>query len=241
MKTLALIWLSAVVLASPLFAAAPSPDAFKNDDERAIYAIGYQIGHNVGSFGFTAAELKLLQNGLRDSALGKPAAIDFNVIGPRVNEMLERRMGAAAAGEKKIGKAFADKFSKQEGVKPIPKGGWLQTLQEGKGAAPTADDTVKVHYRGTLINGTEFDSSYKRNEPATFPLNGVIPCWTNGVAQMKVGGKAKLVCPSDVAYGDAGRKPTILGGATLIFEIELLEVVKPAAEAPKAETKPVKK
>jgi FKBP-type peptidyl-prolyl cis-trans isomerase FkpA len=82
---------------------------------------------------------------------------------------------------------------------------------------------VKVHYRGTLIDGTEFDSSYKRNAPATFPLGGVIRCWTEGVQLMKVGGKATLVCPSDLAYGDGGR-PSIPGGATLVFEIELLEI-----------------
>jgi FKBP-type peptidyl-prolyl cis-trans isomerase FkpA len=83
---------------------------------------------------------------------------------------------------------------------------------------------VKVNYRGTLVNGTEFDSSYKRNEPAQFPLNGVIRCWTEGVQKMKVGGKAMLVCPSDIAYGDDGRPPVIPGKATLVFEIELLEI-----------------
>ncbi len=82
---------------------------------------------------------------------------------------------------------------------------------------------MKVNYRGTLTNGTEFDSSYKRNMPAEFPLNGVIKCWTEGVQRMKVGGKSSLVCPSDLAYGDKGR-PGIPGGATLIFEVELLEV-----------------
>jgi FKBP-type peptidyl-prolyl cis-trans isomerase FkpA len=81
-----------------------------------------------------------------------------------------------------------------------------------------------VNYRGTLIDGTEFDSSYKRNQPAQFPLSGVIRCWTEGVQKMKVGGKARLVCPSEIAYGDNGRPPTIPGGATLIFEIELLEI-----------------
>jgi FKBP-type peptidyl-prolyl cis-trans isomerase FkpA len=97
-------------------------------------------------------------------------------------------------------------------------------LKAGAGASPAATDTVKVHYRGTLVNGTEFDSSYKRNEPAQFALNGVIRCWTEGVQKMKPGGKSVLVCPSDLAYGDGGR-PSIPGGATLVFEIELLEVV----------------
>ena len=94
----------------------------------------------------------------------------------------------------------------------------------GSGASPKATDNVKVHYRGTLIDGTEFDSSIKRGQPATFPLNGVIPCWTEGLQRMKVGGKATLGCPSSIAYGDGGR-PSIPGGATLMFEVELLEIV----------------
>jgi FKBP-type peptidyl-prolyl cis-trans isomerase FkpA len=96
-------------------------------------------------------------------------------------------------------------------------------LRAGTGPSPQATDTVKVNYRGTLVDGTEFDSSYKRNEPAEFPLNGVIKCWTEGVQKMKVGGKARLVCPSDIAYGEQGR-PGIPGGAALVFEIELLQI-----------------
>jgi FKBP-type peptidyl-prolyl cis-trans isomerase FkpA len=97
-------------------------------------------------------------------------------------------------------------------------------LKAGTGASPSATDTVKVNYRGTLENGTEFDSSYKRNEPISFPLNQVIPCWTEGVQKMKVGGKSQLVCPASIAYGEEGRPPVIPGGATLIFEIELLGI-----------------
>ncbi len=97
-------------------------------------------------------------------------------------------------------------------------------LKAGTGDSPKATDMVKVHYRGTLVDGTEFDSSYKRNEPTQFPLNQVIPCWTEGVQKMKVGGKSQLVCPSSIAYGDAGSPPVIPGGATLIFEIELLGI-----------------
>ena len=102
----------------------------------------------------------------------------------------------------------------------------VQKTRTAAGPSPKASDTVKVHYRGTLVNGTEFDSSYKRNEPAEFPLNGVIKCWTEGVQKMKVGGKSVLVCPSDLAYGDQGR-PGIPGGATLTFEIELISVGPP--------------
>jgi FKBP-type peptidyl-prolyl cis-trans isomerase FkpA len=99
-----------------------------------------------------------------------------------------------------------------------------RSLREGRGASPTAADTVKVNYRGTLVDGTEFDSSYKRNEPATFALRRVIPCWTLGVQRMKVGGKAELVCPPELAYGERGAGGVIPPRATLKFEIELLEI-----------------
>jgi len=98
-------------------------------------------------------------------------------------------------------------------------------LKEGTGANPKASDTVKVHYRGTLVNGQEFDSSHKRGQPATFPLTRVIPCWTEGVQKIKVGGKAKLVCPPELAYGNQN-VPGIPPGSTLVFEVELLEIAK---------------
>jgi FKBP-type peptidyl-prolyl cis-trans isomerase FkpA len=108
---------------------------------------------------------------------------------------------------------------------------------------PKASDTVKVHYVGTFIDGNEFDSSVRRGEPAEFPLGQVIPCWTEAVAMMKAGGKARLICPSDIAYGDEGRPPVIPGGAALVFEVELLDVKSPAtpAESPKAAPKAGKK
>ena len=121
-----------------------------------------------------------------------------------------------------------------------------KSVREGTGASPTATDAVRVNYRGTLMDGTEFDSSYKRNEPATFPLNRVIPCWTEAVQKMKVGGKAKIVCPSSIAYGDRGAPPKIKPGAPLVFEVELLSIEKPAAPpaapaAPKPADKPAEK
>lgn len=102
----------------------------------------------------------------------------------------------------------------------------ITTLKEGSGASPKASDTVKVHYRGTLTDGKEFDSSYKRGQPASFPLNRVIPCWTEGVQTLKLGGKAKLQCPSQLAYGSRGIPGVIPPDATLLFEIELLEIAK---------------
>ena len=116
--------------------------------------------------------------------------------------------------------------AKEPGASVTASGLVYRSLREGTGASPTAADTVKVHYRGTLANGTEFDSSYKRNAPAQFPLNGVIPCWTEGVQRMKVGGKSKLTCPSEIAYGQRGAGGLIPPGATLQFEVELLEIAK---------------
>lgn len=107
-----------------------------------------------------------------------------------------------------------------------PSGIEITMLNEGSGAKPKASDTVKVHYKGTLTDGTEFDSSFRRREPATFPLGGVIPCWTEGVQSIKAGGRAKLVCPPNLAYGARGVPGTIPPNATLVFEIDLLEIMK---------------
>jgi FKBP-type peptidyl-prolyl cis-trans isomerase FkpA len=120
--------------------------------------------------------------------------------------------------------AYLEKAAAVPGAIRTASGMVYRELKAGTGPSPKATDEVKVHYRGTLVDGTEFDSSYKRNEPATFPLNQVIPCWTEGMQKMKVGGKAQLVCPSSIAYGDRGSPPEIPGGATLIFEIELLGI-----------------
>lgn len=111
-----------------------------------------------------------------------------------------------------------------EQAETLPSGVKVQHLTEGKGASPKASDTVTVHYRGTLDNGKEFDSSYSRNQPASFPLSRVIPCWTQGVQKMKVGGKAKLVCPPDTAYGSRGAGASVPPNSTLNFEVELLSI-----------------
>jgi FKBP-type peptidyl-prolyl cis-trans isomerase FkpA len=126
------------------------------------------------------------------------------------------------------------KAATEPGAIKTPSGLIYKELSPGNGPSPKASDIVKVNYRGTLVNGTEFDSSYKRNEPAEFPLTNVIKCWTEGLQKMKVGEKARLVCPSDLAYGDAGRPPVIPGGATLIFEIELLGIGGSGALGPGA-------
>jgi FKBP-type peptidyl-prolyl cis-trans isomerase FkpA len=121
-------------------------------------------------------------------------------------------------------KAYLDKAAAEPGAIRTTSGLIYREVKAGDGPSPKATDTVKVHYRGTLVDGTVFDSSYERNEPVEFPLNQVIRCWTEGVQKMKVGGKSRLVCPASIGYGERGSPPVIPGGATLVFEIELLGI-----------------
>ncbi len=204
-----------------------------NDDQKTLYALGLLIGRNLKTFNLTPAELETVKAGLADEALGKKPLVELETFGPKVNQLRAKRMSAKSDDEKKKGKAFEDKAAAEAGAERTPSGMVFKSLGGGAGDTPKNTDTVKVNYRGTLTDGTEFDSSYKRNQPTEFPLMGVIPCWTEGVQKMKVGEKAKLVCPSNIAYGDGGRPPTIPGGATLVFEIELLGITtKPAGATP---------
>lgn len=120
--------------------------------------------------------------------------------------------------------AVTDAAAKESGAVRTASGLVYRVIKEGSGASPSASDSVKVHYRGSFPDGREFDSSYKRNEPIDFPLSGVIPCWTEGVQKMKVGGKAKLTCPASIAYGARGAGGVIPPNATLLFEVELLAI-----------------
>ena len=196
------------------------------DDQKTMYALGMIISQSLAPFALSESELDFVRAGMTDGVLKKTPKVDLPTYGPKVNQVQQARAAAQAETEKKAGAAYLDKATKEAGAKKTESGAIVTTIKEGKGEQPKATDTVKVHYHGTLIDGTVFDSSVKRGEPATFPLNQVIKCWTEGVQLMKVGGKSKLVCPSAIAYGDRGSPPTIKPGATLVFEVELLEIVK---------------
>jgi FKBP-type peptidyl-prolyl cis-trans isomerase FkpA len=208
------------------------------EDEKAIYALGLLLGRNVSVFNLTPHELDLVKAGLSDAVLkGKPL-VDLDKYGPKVDALARTRAQARVGIEKEQAKGFLDKAAKESGAVRTPSGLVIRTTKPGTGAAPTASDRVKVHYVGHLTDGTEFDSSRKRGQPATFPLNGVIKCWTEGVGRMKVGEQAVLTCPSDIAYGDGGRPPTIPGGATLVFDVELLGIEAPPPPPPTTLTPP---
>jgi FKBP-type peptidyl-prolyl cis-trans isomerase FkpA len=201
----------------------PAPPKEMTDEQKTIYALGLSMSQSLRQFALSPEELDLIRRALTDADAGKPA-VDLSVWGPKIQSLANARAPMLLKREKDAAAAYIEKALQEPGAIKTASGLIYKELTSGTGASPTAADTVKVHYRGTLIDGTEFDSSYKRNEPAQFPLSNVIKGWTEGVQLMKVGGKSRLICPSDIAYGDQGRPPQIPGGATLIFEIELLDV-----------------
>ena len=213
-------------LAVPAFAADPK---LETEDQKTIYAIGLALAQSLQPYNLTPAELELVKAGLTDGLNDKPK-VDLKDYRPKLQQLGQDRAKVAAEKEKKEAEGFLDKMAKEKGATKTDSGLIFIPIKEGTGPSPQATDTVKVHYHGTLRDGTVFDSSVERGTPATFPLNRVIPCWTEGVQKMKVGGKAKLICPSGIAYGDRGAPPKIKPGAPLMFEVELIEI-EPAKAA----------
>jgi FKBP-type peptidyl-prolyl cis-trans isomerase FkpA len=198
----------------------------KTEEQKTLYALGLVMSDNLATFNLSEGDVEYVKAGFTDGALKHKRQVELSVYGPKLRELAQSRSSAGAAAEKASGSEFLSKAALEKGAVKTPTGFIYQEITPGHGAAPAASDTVKVHYKGTLTDGTVFDSSIDRGQPAVFPLGQVIPCWTQGVAMMKVGGKAKLVCPADLAYGDQGRPPQIKPGSTLVFEVELLEIVK---------------
>ena len=204
-------------------APAPAAGSPVTDEEKTVYALGLLVQRSLRQFDLTTSELEIVKRALSDAAASKPA-VELTEWGPRVDPLARARAARVAAREKAAAAEYVARAAAQAGAVQSVSGLVYREVAAGAGESPKASDTVRVHYRGTLTNGTEFDSSYARNEPAEFQLQGVIPCWTEGLQKMKVGGKARLVCPSDLAYGDAGNQ-AIPGGAALVFDVELLEIV----------------
>ena len=226
---------TAAPAAAPAAAAAP-----KYTDEQVFEAFGYLVGQRIGisELGVSEAEKAAALKGLTAAFGGEKGKFSPEVFGPEIQRVLGGRQQAAQAkaAEKAKGEASAyfDELKKNPAVKSTPSGLHYEVIAEGSGPKPKPTDTVKVHYTGKLVDGTKFDSSVDRGEPAEFPLNGVIAGWTEGLQLVGVGGKLKLYIPSKLGYGEQGAGGMIPPNATLVFDVELLEIKAPAAE-PKAE------
>jgi FKBP-type peptidyl-prolyl cis-trans isomerase FkpA len=212
----------------------------KTEEEKTFYSIGTMFGSRLTQLSMSDAEIDALTAGLRDAAKNEKQKVDPMAYQQKIQDMFKSRMEKQAVDIKKKGNEFIDNFVKSEGATKTASGLAYKTIKEGSGPTPKETDVVKVHYHGTLTDGTVFDSSVERKQEVSFPLNRVIRGWTEGLQLMKVGGKTKFVIPSELAYGDAGAPPKIAGGATLVFEVELLGIEK-AAPAPEAVPAPKKK
>lgn len=203
----------------------------ETEDAKAAYSIGYMTGKNMEPQ-VPKLDIESFAAGMKDAYAKKPGALkeeDMKTVlqayGERMRKEAEERAKTAAAEATKKGEAHLAENAKKAGVKTTASGLQYEVLTEGKGAKPAATDTVKVHYEGKLLDGTVFDSSIKRGEPVTFPLNQVIPGWTEGLQLMGVGSKYRLTIPAKLGYGEQGGGP-IPPNSVLVFEVELLDIVK---------------
>ncbi|WP_281184321.1 FKBP-type peptidyl-prolyl cis-trans isomerase [Trichlorobacter lovleyi] len=198
----------------------------KTEEQKTLYAIGQTVSRQLSVFNLSADEFQYVLLGLTDAQSGNKAAAEPAQYNRKIQELARSRRAAHAQKLGPANKEALEKAAKEQGAVKTASGLIYLPVKEGDGAQPKLTDTVRVNYRGILVDGKEFDSSYKRGNPLEFKLDSVIKCWTEGVQKMKVGGKAKLTCPAALAYGEQGAGDLILPGATLQFEVELLDIKK---------------
>jgi FKBP-type peptidyl-prolyl cis-trans isomerase FkpA len=218
-----IVMLTIIALAGVSSASAGGPVP-QTEEEKTAYAVGMALGRNLIPFNLTPAEFDMVKAGFADGALNKKPKVDLAVYAPKTNELFLARTAKTAEAEKKDAAAFLEKAAAEKGAQKKPSGLVFIEVAAGDGKQPTTDDKVRVHYTGTLRDGTVFDSSVERGQPAEFPVLGIIPCWIEALQLMKEHGKAKFVCPAALAYGDKGAPPKIKPGAPLAFEVELIKV-----------------
>lgn len=229
MKNLTLLTALLLSTSSFAFSGAAKKSELSTDKAKLSYTIGQQIGRQMKTQGIDI-DSQVLASSIQDATTGKESRMkpeEMRDVMMKTQQAETAKMSAAGKENKEKGDQFLAANKTKPGMKTTASGIQYEILTEGKGKSPKATDVVKVHYKGTLIDGTPFDSSYDRGQPAEFPLNGVIPGWTEGLQLMKIGGKNRLFIPAHLAYGEQGR-PGIPPNSTLIFEVELLEIVKKA-------------
>ncbi|MAF84454.1 MAG: FKBP-type peptidyl-prolyl cis-trans isomerase [Gammaproteobacteria bacterium] len=224
MKHCSVIILCSLILLSGISVTSAAEDGLETDDQKVFYYLGMALSDNLKSLSPTADELALIERGLRDALLGEPVALDAAIYGQKLNELWQQRMLASAEREASASGEYIARMAAEEGAMTTNSGIVIVEIVTGSGASPTPDSTVKAHYHGTLRDGRVFDSSVARGQPFTSPLNSVIPCWREAIPLIKEGGKSKITCPAELAYGNRG-SGIIPGGAALTFEVELIEVV----------------
>jgi FKBP-type peptidyl-prolyl cis-trans isomerase len=203
------------------------------DEQKTLYALGVALSQNLTRLDLQASELAYVVAGLEEGVLGSEPRVPLDQFLPKLQSFAQERFAAAAGREQAAAAEFVARQAAEPGAVKTDSGLVYFVVAEGSGANPAPSDVVTVHYRGTLPNGTVFDSSRDRGQPASFGLDQVIPCWTEAVQKMKVGGQARIVCPPGLAYGAEGR-PGIPPNAPLVFEVELLEIGEPAPQEPPA-------
>jgi FKBP-type peptidyl-prolyl cis-trans isomerase FkpA len=202
--------------------------ALDSDDDKVLYTLGLAMARQIAQFDFDEAELAVIERGLADGALGRDPAVDWQTWGPEIDPFLRDRLAAAGERHAAEGAAFLEKMKAEPGATVLDSGVIVFTEQEGVGEHPGPTAKVKVNYAGTFPNGEEFDAS-EPGQPVSFTLNGVVRCFSEGIQEMKVGGKARLVCPPETAYGEGGNPPRVPPNATLVFEVELMGFEEPEA------------
>lgn len=215
--------LVAAALAAALPATAKQPET---EEEKTLYYLGVMAGSSLTRFQLTEAEIEFVKSGIADVATGKALDLDRRKYGQAAQLLMKTRVEQSTAAAKEASRKFLAEEANKPGVRKLDSGLLVEELVAGTGRSPTADDTVEVHYHGTLTDGTIFDSSVDRGQPFKTALARVVRCWQEGVVTMSVGGKSRLVCPAELGYGDAGAPPRIPGGAALVFEIELISIVE---------------
>ena len=196
------------------------------EEQKTLYTLGVLLSQQIDTFSLKPEELAMVQKGLADGVAHAKPVVDPQTYTPKLQELARTRMEEASKKAAEAGTAYVEKASKEAGATKTASGMVIKQTKEGTGAQPAATDQVKVHYEGRLIDGKVFDSSIARGEPATFPLDNVIPGWTEGLQLMYEGEKTRFWIPESLAYGPNGSPPTIPPQSTLVFDVELLDIVK---------------
>ena len=228
MRPIALMLIPVLLLAGCGAAQADAEPALETDDQKTLYALGLAVSRNLSAVDLAGEDLDIVLMGIRDGVSGADEKASLEEFGPRIETLMRERVEAKTARLEEEGAAFVSEMAAADGAVRSDSGMIYFDEVVGDGASPGPTDRVKLHYRGSFPDGKEFDSSLS-GDPVEFSLSAVVACFTEGVGGMNVGGKRKLVCPPELGYGDRGYAPMVPPGATLVFEIELFDIVTPEA------------